>query len=85
MVKSSMPCAMLQMIAPRRCIIVGAPSQQGRAVVFEPFDADSGVWEEIPNRSFCIFDGQQVKSCQTLSACKPVFKSDGLRLAGREI
>lgn len=36
-------------------------AQQGRAVVSEPFDADSGVWEEIPNRSFCIFDGQQVK------------------------
>ena len=36
-------------------------AQQGRAVVSEPFDADSSVSEEIPNRSFCIFDGQQVK------------------------
>ncbi len=36
-------------------------SQQGKEVVSEPFDADSGVWEEIPNRSFCIFDGQHVK------------------------
>ena len=36
-------------------------SQKGRAVVSEPFDADSGVWQEIPDRSFCIFEGQQVK------------------------
>ena len=36
-------------------------SQKGRAVVPEPFDADSGVWQEIPDRSFCIFEGQQVK------------------------
>ena len=30
-------------------------SQQGRAVVSEPLDADGCVWEEIPNRSFCFF------------------------------
>ena len=36
-------------------------SQKGRAVVSEPFDSDSGVWQEIPDRSFCIFEGQQMK------------------------
>ena len=34
--------------------------QGGRAVVSELFEAAGSVWEEVPNGSFCIFDGQDV-------------------------
>ena len=35
--------------------------QKGRAVVSEPFDAACGLWQEVPDKSFCVFEGQRVQ------------------------
>ena len=35
--------------------------QKGRAVVSEPFDAACGLWQEVPDKSFCVFERQRVQ------------------------
>lgn len=35
-------------------------SRRGRAVVSEPLESNESDWMEIPQKSFCVFDGDQV-------------------------
>ncbi len=35
-------------------------SRNGRAVVSEPLESDEAEWQEIPQKSFCVFQGEQV-------------------------
>ena len=36
-------------------------TRQGRAVVSEPLETDEGDWQEVPQGSFCVFDGDRVE------------------------
>ena len=35
--------------------------QKGRVVVSKPFDAACGLWQEVPDKSFCVFERQRVQ------------------------
>ena len=35
--------------------------QKGRVVVSEPFDAACGLWQEVPDKIFCVFERQRVQ------------------------
>lgn len=35
-------------------------NRNGRAVVSEPLESDEGDWDEIPQKSFCVFHGDSV-------------------------
>ncbi|WP_299909211.1 class II glutamine amidotransferase [uncultured Paracoccus sp.] len=36
-------------------------TRQGRAVVSEPLETDEGDWQEVPQGSFCTFEGEGVR------------------------
>ncbi len=45
--------------------------RQGMAVVSEPLEADEGGWTEVPEASFCTFEGESVR-VETFLPCRLV-------------